>query len=122
MTIYKQPLQLGDLLLVEVAPGWTREKLILLAGDAIPMGTVLVRDDKGICQPPAVDPASKEAAYAVLAEDAPASAGPRRAVGIARGATLNADHVIWPTGLPDARKLALVTSLDVRGLVLRSTL
>lgn len=117
-----EPRYLSDLLLTEVAAGWTRECVSIAAGDALPIGTVLVKAASGVCAPPVVDPASKEDAYAVLAEPLPASAAARPGVVIARGATLNVNQLIWTDTLPEARRKALIASFDKRGLVLKAAL
>jgi len=120
MTIYTEPKHLGDVLLVEVAKGWTKDRGAY-AQHAAPyeVGTVLsfvggkyVRYEHGQANAPA----------AIAAERIDASSGDTPGVVIARGATVALDALIWPDTLTDAQKATAFNRLEARGIIARATL
>lgn len=116
MPTFNQPKTLADLLIVEVAQGWTKQRLAYAAGAAHVMGTVLAKVS-GKLQ--ALDPAGAGAAkvaYAVAAEKVDASASDTSGLTIARGATLDIDELVWPEGITDVQKAAALAELDARGI------
>lgn len=122
MPTYTPKKTLGDLLLVEVAPGWTKEKATLLAGTDYPLGTVL---SKLAGKYQALDPAAvdgTEKAVAVLGERVDATAGDAPGVVIARGATLDLTELVWPAGITEPQKATALDQLDARGIVARAAL
>lgn len=117
MPTFNQPKTLANLLIMEVAPNWTKQRLTFAAGAAHPMGTVLAIVG-GKLQ--ALDPAGAagaEVAYAVAAEAVDASTADTVGLAIARGATLDIDELVWPAGITDAQKAAALSELDGRGIV-----
>lgn len=122
MPTYTKPKTLGDLLLVEVAPGWTKEKGLLLAGTDYPLGTVLAKvSGKYQALDPAGTGAVKKAA-AVLAVNVDASAGDAPGVVIARGAVVEPTELLWPAGATDPQKATALDELNVLGIVARAAL
>jgi hypothetical protein len=122
MATFTLPKDLGDLLLVEVAPGWTKEKATLLAGADYPMGTVLTKLE-GKYQ--AIDPAIEDGtanACAVLAERVDARAADATGVVLARGAVVQINELIWPDALTEPQKTAALDQLNAVGIVARSVL
>ena len=116
------PKDLGDLLLVEVSAGWTKQRGVLLAGTKYLLGQVLAKVD-GKYQ--ALDPAGAAAAkkaVAVLGEDVDATAGDQPGLLIARGAVVDPNELVWPAGLPDAQKATALGELDALGIVARAAL
>jgi len=120
MSIHTEPKHLGDVLLVEVAKGWSKDRGAY-AQHAAPyeVGTVLsfvggkyVRYEHGQANAPA----------AIAAERIDASGGDAPGVVIARGATVALDALIWPDGLTDAQKTTAFKRLDERGIIARATL
>ncbi len=122
MATFTQPNDLGDLLLVEVSPGWTRSKVTLLAGTDYLLGQVLanVAGKHQLLDPAATDAANK--AVAVLAEPIDATTGDQPGIVIARGAVLALDHLTWPSGITDAQKSTALDELNTLCIVARATL
>lgn len=122
MPTYTPKKTLGDLLLVEVAPGWTKEKATLLAGTDYPLGTVL---SKLAGKYQALDPAAvdgTEKAVAVLGERVDATAADAPGVVIARGATLEQTELVWPAGITEPQKATALDQLNALGIVARAAL
>lgn len=120
-TTYTQPSTLGDLLLHEVLPPWSRQKGTLTGGNRA-MGTVLAKvSGKYQILAPGGTGAEK-IAVAVLAESVDASAADKPAVVIARGAVLAADALVWPAGITDPQKATALAELDALGLVVSTPL
>ncbi|HFF3748010.1 TPA: head decoration protein [Klebsiella pneumoniae] len=117
-TTYTPKKKLGDLLLVEVQPGWTKGAGTLLAGTAYKLGTVLalVSGKYQVIDPTGTGAAKK--AVAVLGEDVDASAADAESrVLIKRGAVVNLDELVWPDAATDAQKATAVAELDALGIV-----
>jgi hypothetical protein len=122
MATYTPTKTLGDLLLVEVAPGWTKDKVLFLAGANYPLGTVLA-SVSGKFQ--ALDPAGSAAAkkaVAVAAESVDATAADASGVVIARGAVLDPTELVWLVATTDAQKLTALSDLNALGIVARAAL
>lgn len=122
MPTYSPKKALGDLLLVEVAPGWTKQKALLLAGTDYALGTVL---SKVAGKHRALDPAGvdgSEVAVAVLGEQVDAVAADAPGVVIARGAVVEASELVWPAGITDLQKSTALEALDALGIVARAAL
>lgn len=122
MATFNQPKDLGDLLLVEVSPGWTKEKAVLLAGTDYPLGQVLakVAGKYQALNPAGADGAEKAAA--VLGEHVDANAGDKPGVVIARGAVVTLAELAWPVGITEAQKTAALDELNALGIVARAAL
>lgn len=122
MPTYTPPKTLGDLLLVEVAPGWTKEKGLLLLGANYPLGTVLAKvSGKYQVLDLAGTGAAKKAA-AVLAENVDATAADTAGVVIARGAVVESTELLWPAGATDPQKATALDELNALGIVARAAL
>lgn len=122
MSTFPLPRQLSDLLLVEVAPGWTKQKGILLAGTNYPLGTVLSLV-AGKYQRLTLDGTDgAEVPAAVLAERVDATAGDKPGVVIARGAVLARDELVWPPGTDETQKTTALDTLNTLGIVVRAAL
>lgn len=122
MANFTQPKTLGDLLLVEVSPGWTTEKGLLLAGTKYSFGQVLAKvAGKYQVLDPAGAAAAKKA-VAVLGESVDATEGDRPGVLIARGAVVDPNELVWPAGLPDGQKTTALDELNALGIVARAAL
>jgi hypothetical protein len=122
MATFNQPKDLGDLLLLQVSPGWTKSNVTLLAGTDYPLGQVLAKvGGKYQALDPAGNGTAKKAA-AVLAERVDATAGDQPGVVIARGAVLAMGHLVWLTGITPAQQAAALDELNALGIVARATL
>ena len=119
MNTYTQPKHLSDVLLVEVAQGWTKQNALLAATTvALSIGTVLSKDATGIYQPidfAAVD--GTEDAVAVLATNADISTGQQKTVVIARGATVAKNQLVFPVGATEPQTATALAQLEVLGIV-----
>lgn len=116
---------LGDLLLHEVHPRWTRQKstLAALSADA-PLGSVLGKvtaSGKYVPLAPAANDGSQNAA-AVLAEDLAESVADQEGITIRRGAVLNAAALVWPAGATTNQKAAALAQLEALGIVAETVL
>ncbi|MGI3086485.1 head decoration protein [Yersinia pseudotuberculosis] len=88
MATYTEPKHIGDLLLVEVKPGWTKDRGTVVAGLNLILGTVLARV-AGKYQPLDVSGiSSAKKAIGILAHNIDTTNGERPAVIIARGAAV----------------------------------
>lgn len=122
MATYQQPKDLGDLLLVQVSPGWTKDNITLLGGSVYALGQVLTKVDNKYqaLDPASTAPANK--AVAVLAEPIDATSGDKPAVVIARGAVLALAELTWPADITAPQKAAALDELNAQGIVARATL
>jgi hypothetical protein len=122
MATFTPPKDLGDLLLIEVCPGWTRSQATLLAGTDYPLGQVLakVAGKYQRLDPAGTGPAKKAAA--VLAERIDATASDQPGIVIARGAVLALAELDWPAGITDAQKATALDELNALGIVAHATL
>lgn len=122
MATYIPPKKIGDLLLVEVAPGWTKEKGTLLAGTAYAFGQVLAKvAGKYQMLDPAGAAAAKKA-VAVLGEAVDATEGDKPGVVIARGAVVELTELVWPAGITELQKATALDELTAQGIVPRASL
>lgn len=119
---FNQPKDLGDLLLVQVSPGWSKDRVTLLGGSDYALGQVLakVAHKYQALDPSGAGPAKK--AVAVLAERVDASAGDAPAVVIARGAVVARAELVWPAGITEPQQTAALDELYAPGIVARVTL
>ena len=119
MSTQIQPKTIGDLLVLEVKPGWSKERGMLAAGSIHLFGTVLalVGGVYKSFDPDAVD--GSEKAHAVLAEEVDATAAAAPGVVIARGAVLDAEALVWPVGITAPEKAAALVQLEARGIITR---
>lgn len=122
MPTYTKPKTLGDLLLVEVAPGWTKEKGLLLAGTDYPLGTVLAKVSGKYQALDLAGTGAAKKAVAVLAENVDATAADTSGVVIARGAVVESTEMLWPAGATDPQKATALDELNALGIVARAAL
>ncbi|UVM52206.1 MULTISPECIES: head decoration protein [unclassified Pseudomonas] len=122
MATFTQPKDPGDLLLVEVCPGWTKDKVTLLGGVNYAFGQVLAKVS-GKYQ--VVDLAGTGAAkksVAVLIEAVDATASDQPGVVISRGAVVDLAELTWPVGITEAQKATALDELNALGIVARTAL
>jgi len=122
MATFTQPRDFGDLLLVEVCSGWTKEKATLLTGTDYLFGQVLakVSGKYQMLEPDDADGAEKAAA--VLGEPVDATAGDKPGVIVARGAVVALAELTWPAGITEAQKNIALDELNALGIVAHSAL
>ncbi|MCU4601865.1 head decoration protein [Acinetobacter ursingii] len=123
MPTYTEPKYLSDVLLVEVAAGWTKQNGVLAAiTETTAMGTVLSKDANGILQPidfTATD--GTENAVGVLATNADINPSQQKTVFIARGATVAKNQLVWPEGATDEQIATALAELEALGIVAQNT-
>jgi len=122
MATYTEPKTLSDVLLVEVKPGWTKDRVTIAAGQQYEIGTVLAKVS-GKYQ--MIDPAGTGAAkksVAVLAQNVDTTSGERPAAVIARGAVVAVDGLVWPEAITDAQKTTAQTELEALGIIVKEQL
>lgn len=122
MATFNQPKDLGDLLLLQVSPGWTKSKVTLLAGTDYPLGQVLAKVAGKYQTLEAAGSGAAKKAAAVLAERIDATASDQPGVVIARGAVVALAHLVWPSGITEAQKTTALDELNTLGIVARATL
>ena len=123
MATYTEPKFLGDVLLVEVAPGWTKQTGILAAtAVALTIGVVLAKAATGEYAP--IDLAGTGAAkkaVAVLVTHAEVATGQQKVVVIARGATVAKNELVFPEGATEAQIATALGELEALGIVAQDT-
>lgn len=123
MTTYTEPKYLSDVLLVEVAQGWTKQNVVISAtAVALAIGVVLGKTEAGIFQPinlAATDGTQK--AVAVLAAPVAISTDTQKTVVIARGATVAQNELVWPEGVTDEQIATGLSELEALGIVAQNT-
>lgn len=115
---------LGDVLLAEVLPAWTRQTVTLadMAGVDVPVGTVLAKVTGKYYPIDFGGTAGAEVAVAVLAEDKLAHNDDGDAVIVARGAVVNAAGLVWPAGATSPNKATGTAALEAVGILARTVL
>lgn len=119
MTTYTEPKTLGDVLKVEVAAGWTKQRGKLAATTvALPIGFVLAKLTTGEYAPVdfAGTGAAKKAA-AVLITPADIATGQQKIVVIARGATVSKKNLVFTAGATEPQIATALAELEALGIV-----
>lgn len=116
------PKDIGDLLLVEVSSGWTKEKVTLLAGANYPFGTVLAKVNGKYQALDFAGTAAAKKSVAVLTEQVDATSADAAGVVIARGAVVDIAELVWAGSVTDAQKATSVDELNAQGIVARAAL
>ena len=124
MPTYNEPTHLSDVLLVEVAIGWTKQSGLLAATAlALSIGVVLAQEADGEYTPidfAGASPLNK--AVAVLATPAEVSTTAQNTVVIKRGATVAKNNLIWPEGATDEQIKTALAELEALGIVAQNAL
>ncbi|MDR1063243.1 MAG: head decoration protein [Azoarcus sp.] len=107
---------LSDLLLAEVLPVWSRQRVALAAAATAeaPVGTVVTSAGA------AVSASGTANAAAVLIERI--ETGDTEALAVARGAVVDRDLLIWPAAATDAQIATGIAALAAAGVVPRAVL
>ncbi len=124
MGTYTEPTRLSDVLLVEVAAGWTKQNGLLSAtAVALSIGVVLAQKADGEYTP--VDFAGTgvaKKAVAVLATNADASDTAQKTVVIKRGAVVAKNNLIFPAGATDVQIATALAELETLGIAAQNAL
>ncbi|MFU8924903.1 head decoration protein [Acinetobacter puyangensis] len=123
MTTYTEPKYLSDVLLVEVAQGWTKQNVAILATPvALAIGTVLSKTTAGDYLPLDLEATDgTEKAVAVLAAPVAISTNTQKTVVIARGATVAQNELVWPEDATDEQIATALVELEALGIVAQNT-
>ncbi len=105
---------LSDLLIYEIHREYSREPVTVAAGDALPLGSVLIQGEDGAFAPYN----GTGIPEAVLITDIPAKGTMGTAV--VRGAVLNASALQWGASVTEEQKTSAIALLKDYGLVARS--
>lgn len=116
MTTVTEGNTLGDLLLVEVKAGWTKQKGVIDTGN-LALGTVLAKVSGKYRQIDFAGSGGAEVAVAVLAEPVDATLADKPGIVVARGAVVNSAALVWPVGATDPQKAAALAQLEALGIV-----
>lgn len=116
MAIATESNTLGDLLNIEVHRGWTRQTRTITGAD-LPLGTVLAKVSGKYQQIDFAGAGGAEIAAGILAEDVAAAAADKSGVVIERGAVVNSNALVWPTGATDPQKADALAALEALGIV-----
>lgn len=114
---------IADLVLYEVHPAWSRDKVLIGSGNLVLLGTVLAKDAGGEYNP--VDfagAAGAEVAIAVACEKVDASAAAKKGTAMRRGCVLDTPSLVWPAGATDLQKAGAIASLNGLGILTRTAL
>jgi len=122
MATFNQPKDPGDLLLVEVCPGWTKDKATLAGGAHYSFGQVLAKASGKYWVLDVAGTGAAKKAAAVLIEAVDATAGDQPGVVIARGATIDVTELAWADGITEAQKTTALDELNALGIVARAAL
>ena len=124
MPSYNQPKVLGDVLLVEVKAGWTKQNGLLSATAVVlAIGVVLAQKaDDEFTPIDFAGAAPLNKAAAVLATNVDESATAQKAVFIKRGATVAKNELIWPEGTTDEQIKTALAELEALGIVAQNAI
>lgn len=113
---------LADVLIVEVAVGWTKEKVVYGQGVPVPIGTVLARVNSKVYPLNPAGAGDEAVAWGIAGAHVDPTHGDQTGLAIARGATVDADALEWPAGITAPAKVTALAELDARGIVARTRL
>ncbi len=124
MPVISQTNNLGDLLKYEAPNLYSREAVVVAAGQNLALGTVLGRktaDSKLYALAPAASDGT-EAAIGVLATDTDATLIDREdAILVARHAIVARQALVWPAGITTPQKAAATAQLTTLGILVRDS-
>lgn len=112
---FSQPKNLSDLLVTEVAKGWTTQTLTLAPTSTdLEIGTLLLLAEGGQFKPATTQDMS---ANAILAENVTASEQPQKVLAIVRGAVIKPSGLVFPEGMSEINQKYIRQSLGNLGIV-----
>lgn len=116
MTTYHEPMYLSDVLLIEVARGWTTQNVKVKTDVALAIGTVLYRG----AEQDYFDPVADSMGYvnvAVLADNLKASDEVQTALAIVRGAVVATENLTFYGNVSDEDKKGAIATLNSVGIM-----
>lgn len=112
---FSQPKNLSDLLVTEVAKGWTTQTLTLAPTSTdLEIGTLLLLAEGGQFKPAT---ASDSVCHAVLAENVTTSEQPQKVLAIVRGAVIKPSGLVFPDGMSETNQKHIRQKLGDIGIV-----
>lgn len=117
-TVFTEQIYLGDWLKYEEESRYSRDTIIVAAGQTLAQGTVLgmVNGKAVALDPNATD--GSEVPVGVLINDVTAVTD-TESVMVSRNVLLSDRYVIWPTGISTLQKSTAIAALNAVGVVLR---
>lgn len=114
MATYQEPMYLSDVLLVEVARGWTMQNVKVKTDTALAIGTVLFRTDSDHFIP--TNDGGGFGEVVVLADNVKPSDYMQTTLAIVRGAVVATENLIFPDNFGDGDKESVVQMLNQMGI------
>lgn len=114
MATYHEPMYLSDVLLVEVARGWTTQNVKIKTDTALAIGTVLYYMDGQDYL--TAEPSDYTRVAGVLADKVEPSDDVKTSLAIVRGAVVATENLIFPTDANDERKKQSMSALNKLGI------
>lgn len=114
------PKTIGDVLLHEVLPQWSRDPAVLASGKSYQVGHVLALANNKYQE---LDPAgvgSAATAAAVCLDAVDATAADKKAAVVARGAVVEASALVWPAGITAPQQATATSQLAAAGIIVRT--
>ena len=117
-TVFTEQIYLGDWLKYEEESRYSRDTIIVAAGQTLTQGTVLgIVNGKAVALDPNATDGS-ETPIGVLISDVSAVTD-TESVMVSRNVLLSDRYVIWPAGISTLRKSTAIAALNTLGVVLR---
>lgn len=117
MPAYQEPMYLSDVLLTEVARGWTTQAIKLKTATALAIGTVLyqVAGQEYLT----AEPSDYSAVVGILADNAKASDEVQTSLAIVRGAVVAGENLIFPANANAEQQKQSLASLNTLGIAIQ---
>jgi hypothetical protein len=124
MIIKTESNNLGDLLKQEAEKYFSRDVVVLAAGNTPKLGTIIAKlTATGKYVPLDVTvqetPTGAETACGILIQDTDAATADKETIIIARDAAVASNALIWPASITAAQKTAAINQLKERGILVR---
>ena len=115
---------LGELLKQEAEKYFSRDVVILKAGQNLKLGTVVakLKEDERIVALDLTATTGAETAYGVLIQDTDATTGDKETIIVARDATFASNALIWPTAITAQEKTTVTNQLKECGILIRKAI
>ncbi|STZ08594.1 Uncharacterised protein [Moraxella caprae] len=115
MATYHEPMYLSDVLLTEVARGWTTQTIKVKTDTALAIGTVLYYVDGQDYL--TAEPSDYTRVAGILAEKVESSDDVKTSLAIVRGAVVATENLIFPNDVSDDEKKQALSTLNTMGIM-----
>lgn len=119
MTSYTDPKVLSDVLLYQVCPQWSQDKVTIASGAALTLGTVLGKvtaSGKYKLHDPAAADGTQNAAAILLDDAAAATADVANVPIAARGVVIDSTGLVWKSGTTNGQQVTARAALLALGI------